>query len=94
MKDTLIAQCFARAEQQTGIASATLKGLHKIQSMVIAAKRDCRSVNDFELALYHINNTINDTLIKVDEVIGVADEKPEIDHTDLMQDVVGTGGLS
>lgn len=94
MKDTLIAKCFERAEQQTGIASALLEGLHKIQSMVIAAKRDCRSVNDFELALHHINNIVNDTLIKVDEVIGIADERPEVDHTDLTQDVIGMGGLS
>lgn len=83
---SILTECLQRAEQQAGIATTGLECLHKLQSMIIAAKNECKTVIDHENALHAMYGAINGALVEIDRIMGVDATTPPTDHTDLEQD--------
>lgn len=73
------------AEAIYNTAITAVNGLHAVANMVIDARKDCQSVNDFEMALRKVTDDINVTMGEVDMCLGIG-SKPPPDTTDLSND--------
>jgi uncharacterized protein YoxC len=93
MNRTIIEQAFALAENQQGIATEAITGLHKIQTLCIDANSRCRSVNDWENAVRNMYNAVMLHLSNIEGLMGSID-KTQIDHTDRQNDLLVQQELS